>query len=37
MTVGDLEEIKKYNSIEIDDKGRITFFEEKPAQPKEHR
>ena len=32
--VGDLEEIKKYNSIEIDDNGRITFFEEKPAQPK---
>jgi len=32
--VGDLEEIKKYNAIEIDDEGRITFFEEKPAQPK---
>jgi glucose-1-phosphate thymidylyltransferase len=32
--VGDLEEIKKYNSIEIDDTGRITFFEEKPAHPK---
>jgi glucose-1-phosphate thymidylyltransferase len=32
--VGDLEEIRKYNSIEIDDEGRITFFEEKPAQPK---
>ena len=32
--VGDLEEIRKYNSIEIDDNGRITFFEEKPAQPK---
>ena len=32
--VGDLEEIKKYNSIEIDGEGRITFFEEKPAQPK---
>jgi glucose-1-phosphate thymidylyltransferase len=32
--VGDLEEIRKYNAIEIDDKERITFFEEKPAQPK---
>jgi glucose-1-phosphate thymidylyltransferase len=32
--VGDLNEIKKYNSIDIDDEGRITFFEEKPAQPK---
>jgi len=32
--VGNLEEIKKYNSIEIDDQGRITFFEEKPAHPK---
>ena len=32
--VGDLEEIRKYNSIEIDNDGRITFFEEKPAQPK---
>lgn len=32
--VGDLEEIKKYNSIEIDENNRITFFEEKPAVPK---
>jgi len=32
--VGDLNEIKKYNSIEIDGDGRITFFEEKPAEPK---
>jgi glucose-1-phosphate thymidylyltransferase len=32
--VGDLEEIRKYNSIEINNDGRITFFEEKPAQPK---
>ena len=32
--VGNLEEIRKYNSIEIDKDGRITFFEEKPAQPK---
>ena len=32
--VGDLEAIKKYNSIEIDDEGRILFFEEKPAEPR---
>jgi glucose-1-phosphate thymidylyltransferase len=32
--VGDLEAIKKYNSIEVGEDGRITFFEEKPAQPK---
>jgi glucose-1-phosphate thymidylyltransferase len=32
--VGDLEAIKKYNSIEVDAEGRITFFEEKPARPK---
>lgn len=32
--VGDLEQIKKYNSIEVDEEGRITFFEEKPADPK---
>jgi glucose-1-phosphate thymidylyltransferase len=32
--VGDLNEIKKYNSIEVDQDGRITFFEEKPAEPK---
>jgi glucose-1-phosphate thymidylyltransferase len=32
--VGDLEEIKKYNSIDVDESGRITFFEEKPAHPK---
>ncbi|HEY8228311.1 MAG TPA: nucleotidyltransferase family protein [Pyrinomonadaceae bacterium] len=32
--VGNLEEIKKYNAIEIDDAGRIVFFEEKPAHPK---
>lgn len=32
--VGDLEAIKKYNAIEIDASDRITFFEEKPAQPK---
>ena len=32
--VGNLEEIKKYNSIEIDEQDRITFFEEKPKEPK---
>ena len=32
--VGDLEDIKKYNSIEIDENGRITYFEEKPKVPK---
>jgi len=32
--VGDLNEIKKYNAIEIDDQDRITYFEEKPAHPK---
>ena len=32
--VGDLEAIKKYNAIEVDGEGRITFFEEKPARPK---
>lgn len=31
--VGNLEEIKKYNSISVDDKGRITFFQEKPKNP----
>ncbi len=31
--VGDLEQIKKYNSITLDDHGRITFFEEKPKNP----
>ena len=32
--VGDLEEIKKYNAIEIDEDNRITYFEEKPKEPK---
>lgn len=32
--VGDLEAIKKYNSIEVDEEGRIIFFEEKPAHPR---
>lgn len=31
--VGNLEEIKKYNSITVDEEGRITFFEEKPKSP----
>ncbi|HEX3989033.1 MAG TPA: nucleotidyltransferase family protein [Verrucomicrobiae bacterium] len=31
--VGSLEEIKKYNSITLDDSGKITFFEEKPKNP----
>jgi len=31
--VGDLEAIKKYNSISIDESGRIVHFEEKPANP----
>lgn len=31
--VGALEEVKKYNSISIDNEGRITFFEEKPKNP----
>jgi glucose-1-phosphate thymidylyltransferase len=31
--VGDLEQIKKYNSISVDTDGRITFFEEKPQRP----
>jgi glucose-1-phosphate thymidylyltransferase len=32
--VGNLEEIKKYNAIEIDADGHIVFFEEKPSEPK---
>ncbi len=32
--VGNLEEIKKYNSISIDGSSKITFFEEKPKEPK---
>jgi glucose-1-phosphate thymidylyltransferase len=31
--VGDLEQIKKYNSINVAADGRITFFEEKPKAP----
>jgi glucose-1-phosphate thymidylyltransferase len=29
--VGDLGEMHKYNQVEVDAQGRITFFEEKPA------
>jgi len=32
--VGDLEQIKKYNAIEIDETDRIVFFEEKPKFPR---
>ena len=32
--VGDLEQIKKYNAIDVDEDNRITFFEEKPKEPK---
>ena len=31
--VGNLEEIKKYNSVSMDQDGKITFFEEKPKNP----
>lgn len=31
--VGNLDEVKKYNSISVDGDGRITFFEEKPKSP----
>ena len=31
--VGNLDEIKKYNAINLDASGRITFFEEKPKNP----
>ncbi len=31
--VGDLEEVRKYNAITMDEGGRITFFEEKPKAP----
>jgi glucose-1-phosphate thymidylyltransferase len=32
--VGDLEAIRRYNAIQIDDDGRITYFEEKPENPR---
>jgi glucose-1-phosphate thymidylyltransferase len=31
--VGDLSQMSKYSAVEVDDDGRITFFEEKPAHP----
>lgn len=31
--VGNLNEIRKYNAINVDPAGRIVFFEEKPANP----
>jgi glucose-1-phosphate thymidylyltransferase len=35
--VGDLSRMHEYNQIEIDSEGRITFFEEKPANPRTTR
>ena len=32
--VKDLQEIRKYNNLGLDPDGRITFFEEKPQEPK---
>jgi glucose-1-phosphate thymidylyltransferase len=32
--VGDLDAIRRYNAIELDDDDRLTFFEEKPAHPR---
>jgi glucose-1-phosphate thymidylyltransferase len=32
--VGDLSRMHEYNQIEVDDEGRIVFFEEKPANPR---
>ncbi len=32
--VGDLEAIRRYNAIELDEDDRLTFFEEKPANPR---
>ena len=32
--VGSLEAIRSYNAIEVDGEGRITFFEEKPENPR---
>src|SRR5262249_57353843 len=34
LPICNLEEIRKYNAIEIDGDDRITFFEEKPEHPK---
>jgi glucose-1-phosphate thymidylyltransferase len=32
--VGDLQEIRKYNNLELGPDGRIVFFEEKPKEPR---
>jgi glucose-1-phosphate thymidylyltransferase len=32
--IGDFSRMSKYSSVEVDDEGRITFFEEKPAEPR---
>jgi glucose-1-phosphate thymidylyltransferase len=32
--VGDLEAIRRYNAIELDDSDRVTYFEEKPERPR---
>lgn len=32
--VGSLELVRKYNALELDPEGRITFFEEKPSEPR---
>jgi glucose-1-phosphate thymidylyltransferase len=32
--VGDLDAIRRYNAIELDEDDRLTFFEEKPANPR---
>jgi glucose-1-phosphate thymidylyltransferase len=32
--VGDLDAIRRYNAIDVDDEGRIVFFEEKPERPR---
>jgi len=32
--VGDLEAIRRYNAIELDEDDRLTYFEEKPEQPR---
>jgi len=32
--VGDLDAIRRYNAIELAEDGRITFFEEKPEEPR---
>jgi glucose-1-phosphate thymidylyltransferase len=32
--VGDLSRMGEYNQVEVDDRGRILFFEEKPSDPR---